>query len=182
MNRAWTRLLAGNVRFVQGRREPRNDRLAVRRTAGGQQPFAVVLGCIDSRVPPETVFDQGIGDIFAARTAGNYADRATRGGLEFTTALSTARLVVVLGHTDCGAIQGAMEGVRQNNLTYTLAELKTAVKLVPDGNSTDVAIANVRVQMQRIRKDPGIGPLLRARQVGLVGAMYDVTTGRVMPL
>jgi carbonic anhydrase len=122
-------LKAGNERFLS--QNMRNcDLLAqVRATAVGQFPFAAVIGCIDSRVPPELVFDQRIGDIFSARIAGNVADDDVVGSAEFATKLAGAKLIVVLGHSDCGAVKGAIDGVVLGRLTDLLNRIKPAMKL-----------------------------------------------------
>lgn len=106
-------LKEGNVRFANGTSINCDLRAQVKATAGGQAPFAAVVGCIDSRVPPELVFDQKIGDIFAARIAGNFVNTDIIGSLEFATKLSGARLIVVLGHTECGAIKGAVDDAKR---------------------------------------------------------------------
>ena len=99
----------------------------VKATASGQAPFATVVGCVDSRVPPELVFDQGIGDIFVARVAGNFVNTDIIGSLEFATQLVGSKLIVVLGHTDCGAVKGAVDNAQSGNLTATLANIRPAV-------------------------------------------------------
>ncbi len=120
-------LKAGNERFVSGQMLERDLRSQIRETANGQYPMAAVLDCLDSRVPPELVFDMGIGDLFVGRVAGNYADTDMLGSLEFATKVAGAKVVLVLGHTDCGAVKGACDGVKLGNLTHTLSNLTPAL-------------------------------------------------------
>ena len=125
---ALARLKAGNERFVAGKSINCDLMAQVRATATGQAPYACIVGCIDSRVPPELVFDQRLGDVFTARIAGNFVNTDIIGSLEFGTRLVGAKLVVVLGHSDCGAIKGAIDGAELGLLTATLANIKPAVK------------------------------------------------------
>jgi carbonic anhydrase len=124
---ALAELKAGNERFVSGRMLARNFMTQVASTSAGQFPFATVLGCIDSRVAPELLFDQGIGDIFSARIAGNFASTDIVGSLEFATKLAGSKLVLVVGHTECGAIKGACDNVQLGSLTATLSNIGPAV-------------------------------------------------------
>ena len=127
---ALTALKAGNERFLNEKMLNRGLMAQVQATASGQYPFAVVLGCIDSRVPPELVFDQGIGDIFCPRIAGNFANTDIIGSIEFAAKLAGAKLIVVLGHTDCGAVRGACDNAQLGNLTHTLSNIAPAVYAV----------------------------------------------------
>ena len=187
---ALSALKDGNERFVNGRMLHRNLMAQVRATASGQYPFAVVLGCIDSRVPPELVFDQGIGDIFSPRIAGNFASTDIIGSIEFATKLSGAKAVVVLGHTECGAVRGACDNVRLGNLTHTLSNISPAVYAVKDicDDRTSknkafvqkVADENVRLTVQALTERSAVlKELAVENQLTLVGAMHDVATGRV---
>jgi len=180
----------GNERFVSGNMLQRDLLAQVKATAKGQFPFAGILGCIDSRVPPEFVFDQGIGDIFSARIAGNFANTDFIGSFEFATKLAGAKLIVVLGHTECGAIKGAVDNAQLGNLTQTLSNLMPAVYSVTDvqgeRNSsnaafvTSVAEENVRLNVNALYTRSAIlHDLVEAEQIKIVGAMYDVGTGRV---
>ena len=126
-DQALAALKEGNQRFLSGKMMERDLMSQVKATASGQFPYAVVLGCIDSRVPPELVFDQGIGDIFSPRIAGNFANTDIIGSIEFTTLLAGSKLVVVLGHTECGAVKGACDGAELGNLTHTLKNIQPAV-------------------------------------------------------
>lgn len=187
---ALARLKEGNERFASGRRLERDHVARVRATAADQHPFAAVLACSDSRVSPELVFDQGIGDIFAVRIAGNFANADIIGSLEFATKLAGAKLIVVVGHTACGAVQGACDGVRLGNLTHTLGNLAAAVSAtvgVPGERNADnaafvraVSEQNVRRTVQALTDRSGVlRGLVREGKLRVVGAMYDVATGRV---
>ena len=162
----------------------------VRATASGQFPFAVVLGCIDSRVPPELVFDQGIGDIFSPRIAGNFANTDIIGSIEFAIKLAGAKLVVVLGHTECGAVQGACNNARLGNLTHALSNITPAiyaVKEIRDDRTSKnkafvqkVADENVRLTVQALTdRSTVFKNLVVGKQLKVVGAMHDVVSGRV---
>ena len=183
-------LKAGNERFASGKMLQRNLKAQVPATASGQYPFAVVLGCMDSRVPPELVFDQGIGDIFSCRIAGNFADTDIIGSMEFATKVAGAKLILVLGHTRCGAIRGACDDVQLGNLTQTLSNLAPAVEAVKDigddrtsANSAfveRVAEENVRQTVESLTERSAIlKDLVASNQLKVVGAMHDVATGRV---
>lgn len=180
----------GNARFALGRLRRRDYRNQIKATATAQFPFAAIVGCMDSRASNELIFDQGIGDLFSLRVAGNYVDDGILGGLEFACAVSGAKLIVVAGHTECGAIKGVCDHVVLGNLTRTLANLAPAVAAVPgykaDRTSKNsgfvhaVTIQNVRLGVERIReRSPVLRAKLDAGSIGLVGALYDVHTGIV---
>jgi carbonic anhydrase len=187
---ALDKLKAGNARFVAGQTQ-HNDLLAeVRATASGQYPYAAVVSCLDSRQPTEIVFDQGIGDVFNARIAGNIVNEDILGSLEFACAVAGTKLIVVVGHTSCGAVKGACDDVKLGNLTGLLDRIQPAVKRVPadvqprDSHNSafvqKVAVANVEVALAVIReKSPILRDLIDKGQVGLVGGMYDLQTGKV---
>ncbi len=159
-------------------------------TAAGQYPHAIILSCIDSRAPANVIFDAGLGDLFNARIAGNIADEDLVGSMEFACAVSGAKLVLVMGHTSCGAIKGAVDKVELGNLTGLLKKIAPAVASVHDipGERTSkngkfveaVAEANVRLTVERIRK---LSPILRdletAGKIQIAGCIYDLETGRV---
>jgi len=187
---ALAELKAGNARFVSGHPLARNFPADVKATASGQYPFAVVLSCLDSRQPIEIVLDQGIGDIFSARVAGNVLNDEILGSMEFGCKVSGAKLIAVIGHSNCGAIKGAVDGVELGNLTGLLNKIKPAVDAVPadvtprDSRNLDfvdqVAEANVRLVMQQIReRSPILNEMIDQGQIGLVGGMYDLSTGEV---
>ena len=180
----------GNDRFMRGAMLERDLMEQVSLTAQGQYPFAVVLGCIDSRVPPELVFDQGIGDLFAPRIAGNFVNADILGSMEFATAVAGSKVVVVLGHTSCGAVKGACDNVELGNLTHTLSNLAPAVYSVADvpgpRNSSNeefvnaVAHTNVEMTVQNILdRSPVMKGLVEEGKLLVVGAMHDVSTGKV---
>jgi len=187
---ALAELKAGNARFVAGTPLRRDFPAQVQATASGQYPFAVVLSCLDSRQPIEIVLDQGIGDIFSARVAGNVLDDDILGSMEFACKVSGAKLIAVIGHSNCGAIKGAVDDVELGNLTGLLTKIKPAIDAVPADvqprttkNATfvgQVAEANVRLVMKEIReRSPILREMLDAGQIVLVGGMYDLSTGRV---
>ena len=184
---ALTLLTDGNARFVAGTPVRRDYGDQIRATAAGQYPFAVVLGCIDSRVPIETVFDQGIGDIFSARIAGNIVNTELLGSMEFACQLAGAKLVVVLGHTSCGAVKGAISSARLGNLTQLVQKIEPAVEAIEgerDVNNADyvdgVAEENVRMVIAEIRRESSVlATMEQEREVRIVGGMYDVSTGVV---
>ena len=161
----------------------------VKDTTAKQSPFAVVVGCIDSRVPPELVFDQRIGDIFAARIAGNFVNTDILGSLEFATQLAGAKLIVVLGHTDCGAIKGAADNAQLGNLTSLLANIRPSLEKL---NYKGVASSKDKVLVQKLAdqnaKDAAskilsqskvIRNLADSGKVKVVAAMHDLGTGKI---
>jgi len=184
------RLKDGNQRFLDGTAVERDFMGQVRQTAGGQYPMAAILGCIDSRVPHEIVFDKGVGDVFSARVAGNFVNTDILGSLEFATAVAGSKVIVVLGHTECGAVKGACDNVELGNLTSTLANIAPAVYAVDDisgprtsSNSEfvqEVAHTNVEITVQNmVDRSPVIRRLVEAGDLIVIGAMHDVSTGEV---
>lgn len=187
---ALAKLRAGNARFVAGHPQTRNLPAEVRATAPGQYPFAVILSCLDSRQPIEIVFDQGIGDVFSARVAGNVLNDDILGSMEFACKVSGAKLIAVVGHSNCGAIKGAVDHVELGNLTGLLARIQPAIARVssdvqPRTGKNDefvqkTAEANVRLVTQQIRQQsPILREMLDSGKIGLVGGMYDLSTGAV---
>lgn len=185
-------LQEGNERFLGNLRANRNLQQQVMETRQGQWPFAVILGCIDSRVPAELVFDQGIGDVFSVRIAGNCITEEVVGSLEFSCKIAGAKLIVVLGHSHCGAVKGACDGVELGHLTTLLAKLKPAMDATPepadprlrnsDNRQFVQAVANNNVQgmaAQLTTVSPVLGAMSAAGAIDIVGAMYDVETGKV---
>jgi carbonic anhydrase len=179
-------LKKGNVRFVEKHMLKRDWQAQVSATSGGQHPFAAILGCMDSRVPIEILFDEGIGDVFGIRVAGNVVNEDVLGSMEYATELVGVKLLVVLGHTSCGAVKGAIEDEKLGNLTGLLAKIRPSVTASGPGDAHDnayvtkVVRANVLETMKEIReKSPEIKAQLDAGKVGLVGAIYDVATGKV---
>jgi carbonic anhydrase len=187
---ALAELEAGNDRFIAGRSQIRDLPAKARATASGQYPFAVILSCLDSRQPIEIIFDQGIGDVFSARVAGNVLNDDILGSMEFACKVSGAKLIAVIGHSNCGAIKGAIDSVQLGHLTGLLDKIKPAIDAVPDnGQPRDsknpefvdkVAEANVRLVMRQIREhSPILRQMLDERKIGMVGGMYDISTGKV---
>jgi len=182
-------LKKGNERFRTGKMSPRDYRAEKRSSAAGQYPAAVVLGCLDSRVPAEIVFDAGIGDIFTGRVAGNVVNDDMLGSMEFGCAASGAKLVLVLGHTACGAVKGAIDDVVLGNLTGLLARIKPAIPGTKfDGEKSSknasyvnaVARTNVVLGLTEIRRrSPILDELEKKGSIKIAGAMYDLATGMV---
>jgi len=189
-DRALTVLKEGNSRFVNKTMTNRNLMEQVDKTSTGQYPYATILGCIDSRVPAEQVFDVGIGDIFNVRIAGNFVNEDILGSMEFATKLAGTKVIVVLGHTMCGAIKGACDNAKLGNLTGMLSKLMPAVEAVPSelgeassANTPYVLKAgeiNVHQTVDNIRKmSPVIADMESNGELKIVGAMYDIATGKV---
>ena len=182
-------LKEGNQRFLQNQLYSRNLNQQVSQTGNGQYPFAAVLGCIDSRVPAEIVFDQGIGDIFNVRIAGNFSNTDILGSLEFACKVAGSKAIVVLGHTHCGAVKGACDQVELGNLTEMLSKLKPAVDSVQDEQERSsknaalvqkVAESNVDLTVAAIKEhSPVLSDMVANGEIEIVGAMYDVETGKV---
>jgi len=182
-------LKKGNERFRAGKMAPR-DYLAEKRTsAAGQYPAAVILGCVDSRVPAEIVFDAGIGDTFNGRVAGNVVNDDLLGSMEFACAASGAKLVLVLGHTACGAVKGAIDDVVLGNLTGLLARIKPAIPATEfEGEKSSknpayvdaVARTNVKLAIENIRlRSPVLTDLEKKGSIQIAGAMYNLANGVV---
>lgn len=184
-------LKQGNERFVSGKAIERDYLAQVKQTSKGQFPFAAVVSCLDSRIPPAIVFDRGIGDLFVARVAGNFVNDDILGSLEFATRLAGAKLIVVMGHTECGAVKGACDAAQLGLLTATLANINPAVKAVqgdykPRSSENAefvqaVAEMNVLVTMQTLRnRSVVLREMIDKGEIRLVGAMYDVDSGMVI--
>ncbi len=180
----------GNERFFSRNKLERDRLTLAKQTAEGQFPFAAVVSCLDSRIPPEVVFDQGPGDLFVARVAGNFVNDDILGSLEFATKLAGAKLIVVMGHTACGAIKGACDGAQLGLLTAALANINPAVRTV-EGDYTPrssknadfvqaVTEMNVRLNLQKLRdRSIVLREMIDKGEIGLVGAMYDLNSGKV---
>ncbi|HEY4051243.1 MAG TPA: carbonic anhydrase family protein [Acidobacteriaceae bacterium] len=182
-------LKKGNDRFRTGKMAARNYLAEKRSSAGGQYPAAVVLGCLDSRVPAEIIFDTGIGDTFIGRVAGNVVNDDMLGSMEFACAASGAKAVLVLGHTACGAVKGAIDDVVLGNLTGLLARIKPAIRATKfDGEKSSknasyvdaVARTNVVMGLAEVRRrSPILEELEKKGSIHITGAMYHLTTGVV---
>ncbi|HET8839039.1 MAG TPA: carbonic anhydrase family protein [Flavobacteriaceae bacterium] len=186
-------LKEGNIRFQNNLKTHRNLLEQVNDCREGQFPFAAILSCIDSRVSAELIFDQGLGDIFSIRIAGNFVNEDILGSMEFGAKLAGAKLVVVLGHTGCGAIKGACDNVELGNLTKLVAKIKPAVEMVKEPEDenlrnsqnpnfvNEVSRKNVILTIERIRNESKIlNEMEKDGQLKIVGGMYDVATGEVV--
>ena len=183
-------LRKGNDRFVNNLKANRNLLQQVNETSEGQHPLAIVLSCIDSRTSAELIFDQGLGDIFSCRIAGNVLNEDILGSMEFASKVVGVKAIVVLGHSKCGAIRGACDGVRLGNLTALLRKIDDAIAMetetVGDRTSANaefverVAEQNVLlVKQQIVERSPLIDEMIRTEQLALIGGMYDVDSGAV---
>jgi len=185
-------LIEGNKRFQNNLKANRNLLEQVNDTSEGQFPFATILSCIDSRVSAELVFDQGLGDIFSIRIAGNFVNEDILGSMEFASKLAGTKIIVVLGHTSCGAVKGACDDAKLGNLTNMLAKIKPAVNAVENpvdsnlrnsSNSkfvNNVAEVNVNLTIDRIIKESDVlAEMHNNGEIKIIGAMYDVQTGAV---
>ena len=179
----------GNERFRRGERKDRNYLREQQASARGQYPAAVFLSCIDSRAPAEVIMDLGIGDIFNCRVAGNVANPDILGSMEFACKLAGAKVVLVMGHTACGAVKGAIDGAELGNLTGLLAKIRPAVEATSYGGERSaknhsfvdaVARKNVELTVGKIRKDsPLLAELEVSGAIEITGAMYDLETAAV---
>ena len=182
----------GNKRFVENTKINRNLMEQVNQTSDGQYPFATILSCIDSRVSAELIFDQGIGDIFSIRIAGNIVNKDILGSMEFASKVAGTKAIVVLGHTNCGAVKGACDGVELGNLTHLLDKIIPAMDLIDEPkekslrNSKNIdfvdAVANANVDrtVEMIRKNsPILAEMEQAGAIKIVSGMYDIQTGVV---
>ncbi|ANW94885.1 carbonic anhydrase [Wenyingzhuangia fucanilytica] len=185
-------LKEGNQRFQDNLKAHRNLLEQVNDTSDGQFPFATILSCIDSRVSAELVFDQGLGDIFSIRIAGNFVNQDILGSMEFACKLAGTKLVVVLGHTSCGAVKGACDNAKLGNLTAMLNNIKPAVNSVAEPKEENlrtsanlefvdsVAVKNVKLTIERIRNESDVlADMEQKGEIMIVGAMYDVNDGSV---
>jgi carbonic anhydrase len=187
---AIARLKAGNDRFTAGKSVNCDLMAQVKQTASSQSPFVAIVGCIDSRVPPELVFDQRIGDMFVARVAGAFVNTDIIGSLEYSTKVSGAKAIVVLGHNFCGAIKSAVDNVKLGNITALLKNFDPALATLTkaDGHRDShndplvqkVAEASVRMTAQNIvKRSPIMKAMVDAKQLKIATAMHDITTGKV---
>lgn len=184
-------LMEGNNRFTSGNTQSIDNKALVEQTVGGQFPKAVVLSCIDSRVPVETVLDQAIGDVFVARVAGNFENTDILGSMEYSCKVAGSKLVLVLGHEACGAIKAACDGVELGNITHLLSNITPAVKLSSEtvegeansSNNDFVAATvanNVKLTIDRIReKSPILKEMEDNGEIKIVGGVYMLSTGKV---
>ncbi|MEM8998731.1 MAG: carbonic anhydrase family protein [Bacteroidota bacterium] len=185
-------LKEGNQRFMANKKVDRDLLRQVEETTHGQFPFATILSCIDSRVSAELIFDQGVGDIFSARVAGNIVNEDILGSMEFACKLAGTKVIVVLGHTSCGAVKGACDNAKMGNLTVLLDKIKPAVHAVTDpveesqrnsknlGFVNAVAEKNVQLTIENIRNlSPVLKEMEENQEIMIVGAMYDISDGKI---
>ncbi len=177
-------LMAGNQRFINGRRQnPRQDIARLIEVAKTQKPFAAILGCADSRVPSEIIFDQGFGDLFICRVAGNIATPEEIGSLEFGTLVLGAKVIMVMGHKRCGAVEATIKGAQvPGQIASLLDAIKPAIRSSADqtGDQLENATkANVVFQMERLKASPVISQLIREDKLKVAGGYYNLDTGAV---
>jgi len=181
-------LKEGNHRFVTNLKLNRNLLQQVNETSEGQYPFAFILSCIDSRTSAELIFDQGLGDIFSCRIAGNVLNEDILGSMEFASKVAGAKVIMVLGHSECGAIKGACDNVKMGNLTNLLKKIRIVVKKLARNSSETksndfvdlVTKENVKNVLQQIpKKSKIIKELIKGKKIILVGAVYNVSSGKV---
>lgn len=184
-------LKEGNQRFTEGNVLSRDLKGQIKQTATGQYPFAAIVSCIDSRIPTEIIFDQGVGDIFNARVAGNFVNVDILGSLEFACKLAGSKLIVIMGHTSCGAVKGACDHAKLGNLTAMLEKINPALDQVTTDDGVDrssknlefvnqVAVQNVQLNIERLKDEsPVLNEMITSGEIQVVGAMYDVKTGSV---
>ena len=183
-NRAVEMLKEGNQRFLDKNELDRDLHLQVSQTSSGQFPYAVVLSCIDSRVPVELVLDQGVGDIFSARVAGNIINEDILGSIEYACGVAGSKAILVLGHSKCGAVTAACKGVELGNITALLSKVKPAIANIKqrDGEVEveEVTKANVHQSIKEIKEKSSIlADLETEGKIKIVGAVYHVEDGRV---
>jgi len=183
-------LKEGNKRFVNNLKINRNLLQQANDTSDGQHPFAVILSCIDSRTSAELIFDQGLGDVFSVRIAGNIVNEDILGSMEFGCKVAGAKIIVVLGHTKCGAIKGACDNVELGNLTSLIKKIKPAVDQEMSttqnrnsGNANfveNVAELNVSLSVKNILlQSPIIAEMVKNDEIGIIGGVHDISTGEV---
>lgn len=185
-------LKEGNLRFQKNLKANRDLLEQVHDTRKGQFPFATILSCIDSRVSAELIFDQGVGDIFSVRIAGNFVNKDILGSMEFACKLAGTKLIVVLGHTACGAVKGACDDAKLGNLTGMLEKIKPAVEAVSEPQDAslrnsanlefvdNVSVKNVQLTIERILEESDVlAEMHNNDEIRIIGAMYDINTGKV---
>ncbi|WP_133130281.1 carbonic anhydrase family protein [Legionella yabuuchiae] len=183
-------LRKGNERFIQNLSLNRNLLQQVNDTAEGQYPFAAILSCIDSRTPAELIFDQGLGDVFSVRIAGNVVNDDILGSLEFACEVAGSKLIVVLGHTNCGAIKGACDKAELGHLTDLLYKIEPAIQAETTFHEqrtganlafvNEVAKINVKKSIETIINESSIiKKLISEKKIAMIGGLYDVSTGKV---
>jgi len=182
-------LKEGNERYVNNNLTDKDFATQIEQTTGGQFPEAIILSCVDSRVPVENVFDRGVGDVFVARVAGNFVNEDILGSMEFACKVSGSKVILVLGHEHCGAVKAAIDDVKLGNITPMLTKIKPAVEKVEyDGEKTSknpeyvhkVCESNVNHTIMQIREDsPILSEMEQNGEIKIVGAIYDLDNGEV---
>jgi carbonic anhydrase len=188
--KALTMLKEGNARFVSDNATDYDYKAQINKTATGQFPFACVLSCLDSRIIPEIIFDRGIGDLFVARVAGNFTNDDILGSFEFATKFAGSKVIVVMGHSECGAVKGACDFAQLGLLSTALASINPAVTAVEGHNPRTsknaefvqaVSEMNVRLTMKKLLdRSVVLRQMVETGEIDLVGAMYDIRTGEVV--
>jgi len=180
---ALNELKSGNKRFTEDKLENTDYKDQVQSVKDDQHPHTIILSCIDSRVAPETVFDQGLGNVFVSRIAGNVEDDNVLGGMEYATKVKGSKLIVVLGHSKCGAVKGAVDNAELGKLTQLVNQIKPAItgdKSNPDKMLEETTKKNVKLQIDNILKHSDvISALVKEGKVKVVGAYYELNTGKV---
>lgn len=184
-------LKEGNDRFVNNIKAHRNLLQQVNETSSGQFPFATILSCIDSRTSAELIFDQGLGDVFSIRIAGNILNEDILGSMEFACKISGSKLIIVLGHTKCGAIEGACNNIVLGNITALLNKIKPAIeketKTIKERNGSNLSFVqrvtenNVFITVKKIKEQSSIlNEMEQAKLIKIIGALHDIDTGQVI--
>jgi carbonic anhydrase len=189
---AVARLMEGNARYVAGQLNERDFSVGRAARAQGQAPFAAILGCADSRISPELIFDQGPGELFVVRVAGNFVTPDGLGSLEYGAAVLGTRTIMVLGHTSCGAVNATVSALQKGNsfpghIADLVAAMKPGIEPVVKAGGADVeqraVVANVQANMRRLQTEkPILGDMVAAGKLSVVGAYYDLATGKVVPV
>jgi carbonic anhydrase len=183
-------LKEGNKRFINNLKANRNLLQQANETSEDQHPFAIILSCIDSRTSAEIIFDQGLGDIFSVRIAGNIINEDILGSMEFACKIAGSKIITVLGHTNCGAIKGACDHLEMGNLTSLLAKIRPAIddeKTITDNRSSEneafvdkVTLINVKRTMTSVlQRSPILKEMIESHQIKLVGGIHNISTGEV---
>lgn len=182
-DKAWAALLAGNQRYVTNKTLNQNRSVErVKEVAAGQKPFAAILGCADSRTPPELLFDQGVGDLFVVRLAGHATGDKVLGSLEYTVAHLGSKIIVVLGHSRCGAVEAAIADKGDGNIRSLVEYIKPAVDRAKDRKGDPLKNTideNVRLSVEKVTASPLIAKYIKDGKVRVVGAYYQLDTGKV---
>ncbi|WP_404783936.1 carbonic anhydrase [Altericista sp. CCNU0014] len=183
-DQALRQLIDGNTRFVaQKRKSPNQDVVRLNEVAKGQKPFAAILGCADSRVPSELVFDQGLGDLFVCRIAGNIAIAEEIGSLEFGAAVLGTKVIMVMGHERCGAVDAALKGTpvpgQIGSLLDAIKPCLPKAKNLPGDPLENACKANITYQVEKLKASPVLAELITAGKLKIVGGYYDLDTGKV---